>query len=142
MSLADQRLPVARGAAKAAGAARVAKAELIGNKTSPCASWLDPAAHGGTGRDRTGRRRPCAPTTTCRYRLRADYTVIDLGATTDVGRRRGLPKPGGAQQGDTLVRLRDVARAELVPRITTPPPGTRAILAIFVGVEQAPGPTR
>ena len=119
----------------------VAKAELIGNKTFAMRIWLDPqrmAALGVTAQDLAEVLRANNYLSAI-GQARGEYTVIDLGATTDVADVEDFRDLVIRSSGDTLVRLRDVARAELGSEDYETATWYKGKPAIFVGVEQAPG---
>ena len=119
----------------------VAKAELIGNKTFAMRVWLDPmrmAALGVTAQDVADVLRAN------NYlagvgQARADYTVIDLAATTDVADPEDFRRLVVRSDGSTLVRLQDVARIELGAEDYESATWYKGIPAIFIGINQAPG---
>ena len=119
----------------------VAKARLIGNKTFAMRIWLDPARMASLGVapadvDSALRRNNylAAP-----GKLRAEYVTIELGADTDVGKVEDFEKLVILNEGDRLVRLRDIARIEMGAEDYETTTMYKGIPAIFVGVEQAPG---
>jgi multidrug efflux pump len=119
----------------------VAKARLIGNKTFAMRIWLDPdrmAALGVTPGDVTDVLR--ANNFLAGVGQTKDaFVAIDLSATTDVSEEqdfRDLVVRGG---NGTLVRIRDVARAELGAENYDSAAWYKGETAIFIGVEQAPG---
>lgn len=119
----------------------VARAELIGNKTFAMRIWLDPqrmAALGVTAND-------------VREVLRANnylagvgqakgaYTAINLTATTDLASEEDFRKLVVRSTNGTLVRLSDIATAELGAEDYDSTSWYKGKPAIFVGMEQAPG---
>ena len=70
---------------------------------------------------------------------RGEYTVIDLSATTDVADVGDFRNLVVRAAGDTLVRLRDVARVELGSEDYESATWYKGTPAIFIGVTQAPG---
>jgi len=119
----------------------VARAELIGNKIFAMRIWLDPprmAALGVTAND-------------VREVLRANnylagvgqtkgaYTAINLTATTDLASEDDFRKLVVRSSNGTLVRLSDVATAELGAEDYDSTSWYKGKPAIFVGMEQAPG---
>ncbi|MFQ5643851.1 MAG: efflux RND transporter permease subunit [Thiogranum sp.] len=119
----------------------VARAELIGNKTFAMRIWLDPqrmAALGVTAND-------------VREVLRANnylagvgqtkgaYTAINLTATTDLASEEDFRRLVVRSASGTLVRLSDVAGAELGAEDYDSTSWYKGKPAIFVGMEQAPG---
>jgi multidrug efflux pump len=119
----------------------VAEAELIGNKTFAMRVWLDPrrmAALGVTAQE------IAAVLQANNYlagigQARGDYTVVDLVATTDLAEADDFRNLVVRGDGETLVRLRDVARTELGAEDYDTATWYKGKPAIFVGVNQAPG---
>jgi multidrug efflux pump len=119
----------------------VAEAELIGNKTFAMRVWLDPrrmAALGVTAQE------VAAVLQANNYlsgvgQARADFTVLDLSATTDVAGVEDFRNLVVRGDGDSLVRLRDIARVELGAEDYESATWYKGIPAIFIGVNQAPG---
>jgi len=119
----------------------VATARLIGDKTFAMRIWLDPkrmAALGVTAQDVADVLR------TNNYlsgigQARGEYHVIDLAATTDVAGVEDFRNLVLRSSGESLVRLRDVARTELGSEDYNSATWYKGKPAIFVGVEQAPG---
>ena len=119
----------------------VAKAELIGNKTFAMRIWLDPrrmAALGVTAQDVAEVLRANNYLSGI-GQARGEYVVIDLSATTDVADVEDFRNLVVRESGDTLVRLRDVARAELGAEDYDSATWYKGKPAIFVGISQAPG---
>ncbi|HHH43406.1 MAG TPA: multidrug efflux protein [Gammaproteobacteria bacterium] len=119
----------------------VARAELIGNKIFAMRIWLDPrrmAALGVTASD-------------VREVLRANnylagvgqtrgaFTAINLTATTDLASEEDFRRLVVRSANGTLVRLSDVASAELGAEDYDSTNWYKGKPAIFVGMEQAPG---
>jgi multidrug efflux pump len=119
----------------------VARAELIGNKTFAMRIWLDPqrmAALGVTAND-------------VQEVLRANnylagvgqakgaHTAINLTATTDLASAEDFRKLVVRSANGTLVRLSDIATAELGAEDYDSTSWYKGKPAIFVGMEQAPG---
>ena len=119
----------------------VAKAELIGNKTFAMRVWLDPrrmAALGVTAQDVADVLRANNYLSGI-GQTRAEYTLLDLTATTDVGDVESFRNLVVRASGDTLVRLHDIARVELGAEDYETATWYKGEPAIFVGVSQAPG---
>ncbi len=119
----------------------VAKAELIGNKTFAMRIWLDPArmsSLGVTGDDVTRVLRANNYLSGV-GRLKGDLVQIDLSATTDVSQVEDFQRLVVRSEGDTLVRLEDIARVELGAADYDSSTLYKGIPAIFIGVEQTPG---
>jgi multidrug efflux pump len=119
----------------------VAKAELIGNKTFAMRIWLDPkrmAALSVTAND-------------VRDVLRANnylagvgqtkgaHTAINLNATTDLASADDFRNLVVRSANGTLVRISDIASAELGAEDYDSTSWYKGKPAIFVGVKQAPG---
>ncbi len=119
----------------------VAKAEMIGNKTYAMRIWLDPlrmAAFGITADE-------------VRQVLRANnylagigqtkgaHVAIDLSTTTDISRQQDFQELVLRNTGDTLIRLRDVATAEMGAADYNTSTWFNGKTAIFIGIRQAPG---
>jgi multidrug efflux pump len=119
----------------------VARAELIGNKTFAMRIWLDPqrmAALGVTAND-------------VQEVLRANnylagvgqakgvHTAINLTATTDLASAEDFRKLVVRSANGVLVRLSDIATAELGAEDYDSTSWYKGKPAIFVGMEQAPG---
>ena len=119
----------------------VAKAEMIGNKTYAMRIWLDPvrmAAFGITADE-------------VRQVLRANnylagigqtkgaQVAMDLSTTTDISRQQDFQELVLRNTGDTLIRLRDVASAEMGAADYDTSTWFNGKTAIFIGIKQAPG---
>lgn len=119
----------------------VAKAELIGNKTFAMRVWLDPermAALGVTAND------VHEVLLANNYlagvgQAKGAYTAVNLTATTDLVSAEDFSALVVRSAGGTLVRLADIAEAELGSEDYDSTSWYKGKPAIFVGVEQAPG---
>ena len=119
----------------------VAKAELLGNKTFAMRIWLDPqrmASLGVTAQDVAGVLRAN------NYlagvgQAKGDYVAINLSATTDVSEEEDFRDLVVRSEGDTLVRLGDIARTEMGTEDYDSVSWYKGKPAVFVGLEQAPG---
>ena len=119
----------------------VATARLIGDKTFAMRIWLDPrrmAALGVTAQDVADLLRANNYLSGI-GQARGEYHVIDLAATTDVAGVEDFRNLVLRNSGESLVRLRDVARTELGSEDYETATWYKGKPAIFVGVEQAPG---
>ena len=119
----------------------VATARLIGDKTFAMRIWLDPrrmAALGVTAQDVADVLRANNYLSGI-GQARGAYHVIDLAATTDVADVEDFRNLVLRNSGESLVRLRDVARTELGSEDYESATWYKGKPAIFVGVEQAPG---
>ncbi|MFB4203355.1 Efflux pump membrane transporter BepE [wastewater metagenome] len=70
---------------------------------------------------------------------KGDYTAITLTATTDVSDPENFRDLVIRGDGDTLVRLRDIARSELGAEEYTSEAWYQGKPAVFMAIEQAPG---
>jgi len=119
----------------------VAKARLIGNKTYALRVWLDP-------------RRMAALDVTAvdvadvlqanNYQAavgsaKGAFVSIDLGATTDVGRESEFRKLVVKSGGGALVRIEDIANAELGAETYDSISLYKDKPSIYVGIEPVPG---
>jgi multidrug efflux pump len=119
----------------------VAKAEMIGNKTFAMRIWLDPrrmAALGVTANEvqqvlRDNNYLAGIGNT------KGAHVAIDLSATTDVSREQDFQELVLRATGDTLIRLRDVATAEMGSADYDTSTWFNGKTAIFIGIKQAPG---
>jgi multidrug efflux pump len=119
----------------------VGKARPIGNKTFAMRVWLDPArmtALGVTAQDVADVLRENNYLSST-GQAKGQYVLIDLAASTDVARERDFRDLVVRAEGGALVRLRDVAEAELGAEDYDSSTWYKGKTAIFVGVEQAPG---
>jgi len=119
----------------------VAKAGLIGNKTFAMRVWLDPRRMASLGVTPTDVE---AVLLGNNYLagvggLKDHYFAVDLSADTDVSRVEDFRNLVLRTDGQTLVRLEDVARIELGAQDYDTTTLYKGIPAIFVGIEQAPG---
>ncbi|MCO6412527.1 MAG: efflux RND transporter permease subunit [Thiogranum sp.] len=119
----------------------VAKAELIGNKIFAMRIWLDPqrmAAFGVTASD--VREVLLANNYLAAVgQAKGAYTATNLTATTDLASEEDFRKLVVRSAEGTLVRLADIATAELGAEDYDSTSWYKGKPAIFVGVEQAPG---
>jgi len=119
----------------------VAKAELIGNKTFAMRIWLDPvrlAALGVTAGEVQQVLRDNNYLSGI-GQTKGAYVAIDLSATTDVSRERDFQELVLRTEGDTLVRIRDIADAEMGAADYDSTTWFNGKTAIFIGIKQAPG---
>jgi len=119
----------------------VARAELIGNKTFAMRIWLDPqrmAALGVTAND--VREVLLANNYLAGVgQTKGAHTAINLTATTDLASAEDFRKLVVRSANGTLVRLSDIATAELGAEDYDSTSWYKGKPAIFVGMEQAPG---
>ena len=119
----------------------VGKARLIGNKTFAMRVWLDPrrmAALGVTAQDvanvlRANNYQSGAGET------KGDFVTVDLAATTDVAREADFRDLVVRSENGILVRLSDIATAELGSEDYDSSTWYKGKTGIFLGVEQSPG---
>jgi len=119
----------------------VATARLIGNKTFAMRIWLDPqrmAALGVTAADVQQVLRGNNFLAGIGA-VKGNYVRIDLSATTDVSDAAAFPELVVRADGQTLVRLKDVAQLELGAEDYDSASWYKGQTAIFIGIEQAPG---
>ncbi|MDX1528582.1 MAG: efflux RND transporter permease subunit, partial [Gammaproteobacteria bacterium] len=119
----------------------VAKAGLIGNKTYALRVWLDPrrmAALGVTASDvadvlQANNYQAAVGS------AKGAYVSVDLSATTDVGRESEFRKLVVKSGDDALVRIEDIARAELGAETYDSISLYKDTPSIYIGIEPAPG---
>ncbi|NOT12464.1 MAG: MMPL family transporter [Methylococcaceae bacterium] len=119
----------------------VGKAKLLGNKTFAMRIWLDSkrmASLGITANDidevlQTNNYLSGAGKT------KGDFVAIDLSATTDVDKEPDFRQLVVAERNGTLIRLGDVAKTELGSEDYDSVNWYKGKVAIFMGIEQAPG---
>jgi multidrug efflux pump len=119
----------------------VAKAELIGNKTFAMRIWLDPkrmAAFGITA-DEVQQVLRDNNFLAGIGQTKGAHVAIDLSATTDISQEQDFQDLVLREAGDTLIRLRDVATAEMGAADYNSSTWYNGKTAIFIGVKQAPG---
>jgi multidrug efflux pump len=119
----------------------VGKAKLLGNKTFAMRVWLDSkrmASLGVTATDidavlRANNYLSGAGQT------KGDYVAMDLSATTDIDKEQDFRKLVVADRNGTLIRLGDVSKTELGSEDYDSVNWYKGKVAIFMGIEQAPG---
>ncbi len=119
----------------------VAKARLIGNKTYAMRVWLDPrrmAALGVTAGD-VARVLRANNYLAGVGRTKGKYVAVDLSATTDVSRQRDFRELVVRTSEGTLVRIADIADAELGAEDYDSINWYKGKPAIFVGIDPTPG---
>ncbi len=119
----------------------VAKAELLGNQTYAMRIWLDPdrmAALGVSG-DEVAQVLTANNYLAGVGSLRGDLVQVDLSTTTDVSNVEDFTNLVIRGDGDTLVRLRDIAEVELGAQDYDSATLYKGIPAIFIGIEPTPG---
>ena len=119
----------------------VAKAELIGNKTYAMRVWLDPGRMSALGVTAQDVSRVLAENNYLAAvgQTKDRYVSIDLSATTDVSQVEDFEDLVVRREGDTLVRLRDVASTELGSETYDSLSWYKREPAVYVGVEPSPG---
>ena len=119
----------------------VGKAQLLGNKTFAMRIWLDPermVALSVTAADvdqvlRNNNYLSAASQT------KGDFVKIDLNATTDARTQQDFQKLVVGERNGTLIRLSDIADIELGSEDYDSVNWYKGKVAIFMGIEQAPG---
>lgn len=119
----------------------VGKAKMLGNKTFAMRIWLNPqrmAALGVTAAEvsevlRANNYLSAAGGT------KAEYVKIDLRATTDAVNESEFRKLVVANRNGVLIRLQDIADTELGSEDYDSVNWYKGKMAIFMGIEQAPG---
>jgi len=119
----------------------ISKAEIIGNKTFAMRIWLDS--------DRMAALDVSAQEVQEVLRennylagvgkTKAGYISVDMTATTDISSVEDFRNLVVRTDGDTLVRLRDIARVELGSETYSSVNWYKGIPAIFIGIEPTPG---
>ena len=119
----------------------VAKAELIGNKTFAMRIWLDPRRMAALGVTADEVQQVLRDNNYLAGigNTKGAHVAIDLSATTDVSRQQDFQELVLRSTGDTLIRLRDVATAEMGSEDYDTSTWFNGKTAIFIGVKQAPG---
>ena len=119
----------------------VAKAELIGNKTFAMRIWLDPRRMAALGVTADEVQQVLRDNNYLAGigNTKGAHVAIDLSATTDVSRQQDFQELVLRATGDTLIRLRDVATAEMGSADYDTSTWFNGKTAIFIGVKQAPG---
>ena len=119
----------------------VAKAELLGNKTFAMRIWLDPqrmAALDITADEVQQLLRDNSHLAGI-GQTKGAQVAIDLSATTDISREEDFQNLVLRESGDTLIRLRDVATAEMGAADYDSSTWYNGKTAIYIGIKQAPG---
>ncbi len=119
----------------------VAKAQLIGNKTFAMRIWLDPERMAALGVTAGDVRRALEANN---YQAgvgetRGSYVTIDLDATTDITSEQDFASLVVREDGDVLVRISDVADAQLGAEDYDSGSWYKGKTAIYIGIEPAPG---
>jgi multidrug efflux pump len=119
----------------------VAKAELIGNQTFAMRVWLDPdrMASLGVSGDDVSKALEDNNYLAGIGQLRGDLVQADLNITTDVSEVDDFLNLVVRTEGDTLIRLEDIADVRLGAADYDTATLYKGIPAIFIGIEQAPG---
>jgi len=119
----------------------VGKAKVLGNKTFAMRVWLDPermAALGVTGAD-VNQVLKANNYLSGVGGTKGDFVKIDLRATTDAISEEQFKHLVVSNRGGTLVRLQDIAKIELGSEDYDAVNWYKGKMAIFMGIEQAPG---
>jgi multidrug efflux pump len=119
----------------------VGKAKVIGNKTFAMRIWLDPermAAVGVTANDVSDVLRENNYLSGVGG-TKGDFVKIDLSATTDAVNETEFRQLVVSHRNNTLVRLEDIATVELGSEDYDSVNWYKGKMAIFMGIEQAPG---
>ncbi len=119
----------------------VAKAEMIGNKTFAMRIWLDPRRMAALGVTADEVQQVLRDNNYLAGigNTKGAHVAIDLSATTDVSREQDFQELVLRVTGDTLIRLRDVATAEMGSADYDTSTWFNGKTAIFIGIKQAPG---
>ncbi len=119
----------------------VGKAKMLGNKTFAMRIWLDPermAALGVTAND-VGDVLRANNYLSGVGGTKGNFVKIDLRATTDAVSEAEFKKLVISNRNGTLVRLDDIAKTELGSEDYDSVNWYKGKMAIFMGIEQAPG---
>ncbi|PPD35736.1 MAG: multidrug efflux protein [Methylomonas sp.] len=119
----------------------VGKAKVLGNKTFAMRIWLDPqrmSALGVTATDVTEVLRANNYLSGVGG-TKGNFVKIDLRATTDAVNEQQFRQLVVSNRNGTLVRLEDIADTELGSEDYDSVNWYKGKMAIFVGIEQAPG---
>ena len=119
----------------------VGKAKVLGNKTFAMRIWLDPermAALGVTATDVSDVLRENNYLSGVGS-TKGNFVKIDLSATTDAVNETEFRQLVVSHRNNTLVRLEDIATVELGSEDYDSVNWYKGKMAIFVGIEQAPG---
>jgi multidrug efflux pump len=119
----------------------VAKAELIGNRTFAMRIWLDPGRMAALGITAGEVQQVLRDNNYLAGigQTKGAQVANDLSATTDVSRVQDFQDLVLRTAGDTLIRLRDVAVAEMGAADYDTSTWYNGKTAIFIGIKQAPG---
>lgn len=119
----------------------VGKASMLGNKTFAMRIWLDPermAALGVTANDVSDVLRANNYLSGVGG-TKGNYVKLDLRATTDAVSEAEFKQLVVGNRNGTLVRLEDIAKTELGSEDYDSVNWYKGKMAIFMGIEQAPG---
>ena len=119
----------------------VGKAKVLGNKTFAMRIWLDPermAALDVTATDVSDVLRENNYLSGVGS-TKGDFVKIDLSATTDAVNEAEFRQMVVSHRNNTLVRLKDIATVELGSEDYDSVNWYKGKMAIFMGIEQAPG---
>ncbi|MGR9101476.1 MAG: efflux RND transporter permease subunit, partial [Gammaproteobacteria bacterium] len=119
----------------------VGKARLLGNKTFAMRVWLNPermAALGVTAEDVAELLRD-NNFLSAAGQTKGSFVKVDLSATTDLSSAEGFRQLVVGSRNGTLIRLNDIADTELGSEDYESVNWYKGKVAIFMGIEQAPG---
>ncbi len=119
----------------------VGKAKLLGNKTFAMRIWLDSKRMASLGLTATDIDDVLKANNflSGAGQVKGDYVAMDLSATTDIDKEQDFRQLVVADRNGSLIRLGDVARTELGSEDYDSVNWYKGKVAIFMGIEQAPG---
>lgn len=119
----------------------VAKAELIGNKTFAMRIWLDPLRMAALDVSAEDVRRVLLANNFLAAigQTKGAYVAIDMSADTDINKTQDFRRLVIRNQQGTLVRIEDVANAQMGSEDYDSTTWYKGKTAIFIGVSPAPG---
>ncbi len=119
----------------------VGKAKLLGNKTFAMRIWLDSKRMASLGLTATDIDDVLKANNflSGAGQVKGDYVAMDLSATTDIDKEQDFRQLVVADRNGSLIRLGDVARPELGSEDYDSVNWYKGKVAIFMGIEQAPG---
>ncbi len=119
----------------------ISKAEIIGNKTYAMRVWLDSDRMAALGVSAQDVRQVLSENNYLAGigNTKNAYISVDLTATTDISDPEDFRKLVVRSEGDTLVRMRDIARTELGAETYDSINWYKGKPAIFIGIEPTPG---
>ncbi len=119
----------------------VGKAKLLGNKTFAMRIWLDSKRMASLGLTATDIDDVLKDNNflSGAGQVKGDYVAMDLSATTDIDKEQDFRQLVVADRNGSLIRLGDVAKTELGSEDYDSVNWYKGKVAIFMGIEQAPG---